>query len=144
MGSFEFWRRWLFGASLFFGLFGIVAAIFGDTVLFTLWKERAAAVFWDAEAMPAEANRFRLFLFGPLGGTIAGTYVLQAYIAHYPFRRKEKWAWRASVLALLTWFGVDSAVSVYHGAIFNVYLVNVFALIGIGLPLAATWQDFKD
>jgi hypothetical protein len=144
MGGFEFWRKWLFWASVFFGVFGVVVATLGDSALFGMWRAAAARHFFEAESFPEQVNRFRLFLFGPIGGTIAGSYVFQAYLAHEAFRRRERWAWKASVGALLAWFVTDSAVSALHGAYFNIYLINVFALAGIGLPLAMTRKGFYE
>lgn len=143
MGTFNFWRLWLFYGSIFFSAFGVVVATLGDSFLFALWSSRAAAHFFEADAFSEPVNEFRLFLFGPIGGTIAGSYVLQAFVAHIPFRRKERWAWNASVFALLAWFVTDSTVSALHGAYFNIYLINIVALVGIGLPLLMTRKEFS-
>ncbi|MGI9173964.1 MAG: hypothetical protein ACR2GR_01415 [Rhodothermales bacterium] len=68
--------------------------------------------------------------------------MLQAFIAAIPFRRGERWAWQAVLRGTLVWFVVDSAVSLWHGATFNVYLVNLVPVLVFGLPLGATWPAF--
>lgn len=69
------------------------------------------------------------FMRGPLGGTMAALYVLQTALVAIPVRRGERWASIAIVLATVVWFCVDSGVSISHGAWFNVWRVNLSALV---------------
>ncbi len=142
MGTFDFWQKWLVVASVFFVVFGVAAATLNETVLFQLYNSQLTKAFWQSAEMPEDVKEFKAFILGPLGGTIAGSFLLQAFIAHIPFKRREKWAYNASVASLLLWFTVDSSVSLYHGAVFNVLLVNLVSLIAIGLPLLFTWKYF--
>ena len=48
---FEFWRRWLFGVTLFFIALGIALALFPGNPLFAIWNQAAAKVFFGV-AMP--------------------------------------------------------------------------------------------
>ncbi|MFP6654062.1 MAG: hypothetical protein VCB25_00440 [Myxococcota bacterium] len=43
----------------------------------------------------ASALAMRAFLMGPLGATIAGSYLLQAFVVAIPFRVRQAWAWHA-------------------------------------------------
>lgn len=138
---FEFWRRWLFGVTLFFIALGMAVALFPGSPLFSAWNQAAADLFFSG-ALPKEAAVFRSFLFGPLGGTKAGFYLLQAFIVWRPFARREKWAWHAVLWSMLLWFVVDSEVSIHHGAWFNVWMVNLVPVALIGLPLAMTFRVF--
>ena len=79
---------------------------------------------------------------GLLGGTMAGSYLLQAFIAAIPFARREPWAWWASLGGVLLWFLVDSSLSVAHGAAFNVWMINLMPLVVFVVPLAATRSAF--
>jgi hypothetical protein len=92
--------------------------------------------------LSAESTELKSFLLGPLGGTILGSYVLCAFVVAGPFKRREPWAWWAVTLSLLSWFFLDSSVSMAHGAWFNVYLINCVTLIGQGLPLMMTFRFF--
>jgi uncharacterized membrane protein len=80
----------------------------------------------------------RGFLMGPLGGTIAGSYLIQTFIVAVPFQRREAWAWHAILWPMLLWFCVDSAVSALHGAYFNIVQINLMPLVVFGIPLIAT------
>jgi hypothetical protein len=135
--GFRFWQRWMLIASLFFTAFGILAALAPDSVLFELWISEIDRTFFMGPIDP-QARTMRGFLMGPLGGTIAGSYLLQSFVVAIPFKRKERWAWHAIVWSTLLWFAVDSLVSALHGAYFNIYLINLMPLVIFGIPLLAT------
>jgi hypothetical protein len=137
--NFDFWQRWLFVASLAFAIFGVVAALWPFAPLFAMRNAAIAETFLGGQ-WSAESLTYHAFASGPLGGTIAGYYVLQAFIAAIPFRRGEAWAWHAILWATVLWFVLDSGVSLRHGAAFNVYMVNIVPVAVFGLPLAATWR----
>ena len=65
---------------------------FGESILFHFWHLFSTDVFFNGDATIYEAIMpFRRFLFGIIGGTIAGFHLLMVYIAKHPFRAKEKW-----------------------------------------------------
>ena len=142
MKTFIFWQRWLFYSSLLFALFGITIALYGNNPLFLPYNHALARLFWHQQNFPAEAESFRAFIWAPLGGTIACSYILVAFIAWYPFRRKEKWARNAITIAFGTWIILDSGACLYYGAYFQVYLINAFSFLQKALPLIFTWNHF--
>lgn len=124
----------LLAASIFFAFFGIAVAVLGTLPPASLWES------WIAEALvgrPFNSGESALYDFmrGPLGGTMAGYYVLQTAIVAVPLRRSETWAWWAVMGGVCVWFVVDSAVSIAHGALFNVVRVNLIALVVTVVPL---------
>lgn len=141
--NFIFWQRWLFYSSLLFALFGIVFALNGNNPLFLPYNHALAYLFWHQSNIPVEVESFRAFIWAPLGGTIACCYILLAFIAWYPFKRKERWSRNAIILAFSTWIILDSTMCVYYGAYFQVYLINAFSFLQKALPLIFTWKDFK-
>lgn len=140
--SFTFWQKWLYNTSILFACIGVVLAFFNDSIFFSLWNEYLQIWLGIEGEMPSNLLKFKDFILAPLGGTIAGSYILMAFIAKYPFRNREKWAWQAAVLSLLTWFVIDSSISFYHGAYFNIVLINLFTLVLQGLPLVFTRKYF--
>lgn len=46
-------------------------------------------------------------------------------------------------VGLLTWFIIDGCVSLYYGAVHNIVMINIVALILIGIPLIMTRKDFQ-
>lgn len=141
--DFTFWQHWLLAVSIIFTIMGIIIAIMPDSILFSLHTEATGNRFFGGQ-LPAEAENFRRFLFGPIGGTIAGYFLLQTFIVYGPFKSREPWAWKAIFWALMTWFITDSSVSIFHGAFFNVWMINIWTLILVGLPLLMTYPAFKN
>ena len=143
MKSFIFWQRWLFYSSLLFALFGIVFAVYGNNPFFMSYNKVLAHVFWLSNDIPIEAEPFKAFIWGPLGGTIACCYILLAFIAQFPFRRKELWARNAIMVAFGVWVMLDSAVCIYYGVYFQVFIINAFSFLIKALPIIFTWKEFK-
>jgi hypothetical protein len=143
MKNFIFWQRWLFYSSLLFAFFGIVFAIYGNNSLFLPYNQALARLFWNQPNIPTDIEPFQRFIWGPLGATIACCYILLAFIARYPFRNKETWARNAIIAAFGTWIILDSAVCLYYGVYFQIYIINAFSLLQKLLPIIFTWKDFK-
>lgn len=142
MTKFQFWYRWLLTASLTLVAFGVFVAIAPDSIVLRTWNDSLDNTFLVGSENGA-ASEVRRFLMGPLGATIAGFYVLQSFIVWTAFRTRERWAWWAIAFATLLWFVVDSAVSIDHGARFNVLMINLPALVVMGLPLAFTYPNMR-
>ncbi|MCA9520317.1 MAG: hypothetical protein KC609_05070, partial [Myxococcales bacterium] len=135
-----FWHHWLFSACVAFTLFGLVSATSSHTALFGFYNRALAQRFFASDELPAIAVAFQRFAFVPLGGTIAGQFVALAYLARYPIRRGERWAIDASIASLLAWFIVDSSVTAYHRAWFNLLMVNLPTLLVMLPPLLVLRQ----
>jgi len=144
MTTFIFWQRWLFFSSLIFALFGIIFAVDGDNIFFEPYNRALSKVFWHSLEIPLEIKSFRAFIYGPLGGTIASSYILVAYIAYYPFKRKEKWARNAIIVAFGVWVILDSTICIVYHVYFQIYIINAFSIIVKALPLFFTWKEFKE
>ncbi len=143
MKSFVFWQRWLFYSSLLFALFGIVFAVYGNNPFFLPYNNALAHIFWSSDNIPVDVEPFKGFVWGPLGATIACCYILLAFIAWFPFKRKELWARNAIIVAFGIWVILDSAVCIYYGVYFQVYIINAFSVLIKGLPIIFTWKEFK-
>ena len=143
MKSFIFWQRWLFYSSLVFALFGIVFAVYGNNHLFLPYNKALAHIFGWGGNIPSAIEPFRAFIWGPLGGTIASCYILLAYIAWFPFQRKERWARNAIIVAFGIWVVLDSSVCIFYGVYFQVFMINAFSILIKALPIIFTWKEFK-
>lgn len=142
-GKFLFWQRWLVCTSILFALFGIIFAVYGDNPFFDLYNEALARIFWNTNQIPPRVEPFRAFIWAPLGGTIACCYTLLAYIAAYPFKRKERWARNAIAVSFGLWILLDSTAAIYYGVYFQVYIINLFSFLIKALPLIFTWKEFN-
>ena len=141
--TFLFWQRWLFYTSLLFAFSGVVFAFYGRNLLFQPYDEMIARVFWQNPQFPPEAEPFRAFIYGPLGGTIACCYILLAFIAWHPFKEKQLWSRNAIITAFSVWVVIDSAVCLYFGTYPQIYIINAFSITVKALPIIFTWNDFN-
>lgn len=140
--TFNFWRKWLTFSNVVAACVGIVVAFAGNSIFFEMHNQYSAEVFFNGPMSP-EIIRFKNWLFGIIGGTIVGFHVLMIFISENAFLSKEKWAYWALWSGLISWFVIDSGISVYYGAIHNLVMINLVALIMIGIPLVFTRSEFK-
>lgn len=141
--NFNFWQKWLTYANVMTIVVGLLVAFAGNSIFFDTHNDHSAAVFFKSDAFQPEVLQFKNWLFGIIGGTIVGFHVLMVFISENSFKRKEKWAYWAMWAGLLTWFGIDSGISFYYGAVHNIILINLVALLLIGLPLFMTRNEFR-
>jgi hypothetical protein len=128
-------------ASIAFALVGLAVAFVPS--LFAPWHTEMVRAFFAADAYPPRVAGFVAFFLGPIGGTIAGKWLAQAFIAAGPFAKRERWSLHASAAGLVVWFAVDSATSVTTGAWMNVVLINLAPLLVVGAILAAAAPRFR-
>ena len=138
MNNFLFWQRWLLILGILFVVLGIVMTLPFGTNLF---DGLINPVFWENGAIPDNANAFKTFVYGVLGASMVGWGVLFAFIAYYPFRQKEKWAWNCLVTGFTLWFIFGQYVSVSAGVYANVVADIVFFAL-VMLPLFFTRKEF--
>lgn len=139
---FPFWQKWLTYANLMAILMGFLVAFAGNSLVFDYHNSFTREVFFHNDQLPPETQNLKDWLFGIIGGTIVGFHTLMIMISENSFKKKEKWAYRAMWYGLLSWFIIDSSLSIYHGALYNVLLINIVALVSIGLPLIMTRKEF--
>lgn len=142
MKNFDFWVRWLIGANVMTVIVGLLAAFAGNSIFFAYHNDQTELLFFGGNELAQNELYFKNWLFGIIGGTIVGFHILMIFIANNAYRKKEKWAYWAMWSGLLSWFVIDSSISTFYGAVYNVYLINIVALVLIGLPLIMTYQVF--
>lgn len=140
--NFIFWYRWLLVISVLSVLVGLSIAFLSNSVFFHIYNAKLTAHFFDGQ-LPEGVNEMRLFLFGPIGGTITGYFVFQTFIVWNSFYNKERWAWYSVLAALTSWFVVDTTVSLIHAAYFNILMINLPTLLLNGIPLLKLHQFFR-
>lgn len=142
MFSFGFWQKWLLAVSVYLVLFGLTLALFPQACFMdTAFNSNIDPVFWKDGAIPSQTKIFQAWIYGVLGAVVMGWGLLMAFVTYYPFRSQEKWAWNAMAIGICAWFVVDTGLSAYHQAYFNIFN-NTVTLILIGLPLIFTRRHF--
>ncbi len=142
MDSFSFWQKWLFGFGLYLIVFGLVLSFFSHTTLMDyVFNNQIDPVFWGLAELPENAEKFQAWIYGVLGAVISGWGVVISFIAYYPFKAKERWAWNCIGSGFIFWFVIDTVISIYYHAGFNVF-INITFLLFVLLPLFFTRKHF--
>jgi len=141
--QFRFWQKWLTYANVLTIGVGLLVAFAGNSIFFEMHNTASAELFFNTVEFQPEVLKFKNWLFGIIGGTIVGFHVLMVFISEYAFKRKERWAYWAMWAAMISWFLIDSSISFYYGAVHNIVLINLIALLLIGLPLLITRGEFR-
>jgi hypothetical protein len=141
MPSFSFWQRWLLAVGLITTIFGVVMALVSGTPLFDLFSRQIDPAFWGTNSVGEPAKQFQQWIYGAWGATIAAWGIFITYIARYPFKKKEKWAWKCIVWGLATWFILDTALSLFYKVYFNVAF-NTASFVLAMLPVIFTRKEF--
>jgi hypothetical protein len=141
MTGFSFWQRWLLVVSLLISLFGILMTFLSGSIVFDLFNHLINPVFWKSSPIEDNAQRFQQFVYGVLGAVMAGWGVFMSFIAHYPFRNKEKWAWNCIVAGTIVWFVLDNSISLYQNVYLNA-IGNTGLFILVMLPIVFTKKSF--
>ncbi len=140
MVRFAFWQKWLFILGLLITVFGAGLSLLGGTP-FQGPNSPIDTVFWGIERTANSVVDFQQWIYGVLGATMAGWGVFTAFIAFYPFKKRERWAWNCLIAGLLLWYVLDTAVSLNFKVYFNAVFNTVLMALGL-LPLAFTREEF--
>ncbi len=141
MNKFRFWQRWLLVVSCVITVLGIIMAFSKLTLFFELSDKQYNPIFWGAESITTEIEKFQIWNFGVLGAVVSGWGVFFIFIARYPFRQREKWSWNAIVAGSILWFVIDTSYSIYYLVYPNIAL-NIILFVVIILPLIFTRKEF--
>ncbi len=142
MDRFDFWQKWLFVVGLLVVIFGVLLALFNGTPLFDVMHQQVNPVFWEAGGPCRDAGAFQQWIYGVLGATVASWGVALAFVAYYPFRKKERWSWNCVMLGLILWYAIDTPLSYYHRVYLNV-IFNTILFLAALLPLIFTKKYFN-
>lgn len=125
-------------------IIGLLVAFFGNSFIFELHNSKTELVFFSGKQLDTNVLQLKNWLFGIIGATIAGFHLLVIMISENAFKLKQKWAYDAVLYSMVLWFTIDSSISIYYGALYNVLLINLPALFMICLPLVMTKRDFEN
>lgn len=141
--NFNFWQKWLTYANVMTVGVGLLVAFAGNSLFFEMHNDFTREVFFQSDSFQPDVLKFKNWLFGIIGGTIVGFHLLMIMISEHAFKKKELWAYQALWIGMLSWFCIDSGISLYYGAIHNVVIINIVALVLIGIPLIMTRKEFS-
>lgn len=140
--GFGFWQKWLVVVGLYHVVFGLVLALFVQSDFMDVYfKQYFDVIFWPDSNISPAAEQYKNWTSSVLGSVVASWGVFITYIAWYPFRLRETWAWHGILVPVTLWFVVDTTCSIYYGVGINA-LFNIITLLLFVLPLSMTWKYF--
>ena len=105
---------------------GLLLPLAFPSAPFAPYRDAVSRAIGDPHTLDLDAARL---VSGITGASIAGKWTLHWALVRFGVRERYRWAWRATLAGLNTWFVVDSTSSLLGGAWANVVMIN-------GLPLA--------
>jgi hypothetical protein len=137
---FEFFRIWLVvvGAGLAVG--GIVMALLGGTRLLALLDPLIDPAFWKS-APDGAVRRYQAWIYGVLGGTLAGWGLMIAVLASQAYATRQAWVWWALALGTGLWYVLDTGQSLRYRVFANA-AGNTLLLAAVAIPLLFTFGEF--
>jgi uncharacterized membrane protein YiaA len=141
LSNFPFWQRWLFVVGIGIVIFGLLMAVISGSPVFGLFNRQIDPALWGTVPSIESIQHFQSWIYGVWGATIAGLGVFLSFIAHDPFRNKEKWARNCLIIGLLVWFVLNTSLSLFYKVYFNAAF-NTALFILAGLPLFFTRNEF--
>ena len=126
----KFWYGWLKAVAIIVTLFGVTLSVYtvisGDGI--AVLNEHIAKSFKLSPEFMMDIHDLQAWMIAIIGAVTAGWGITLLYLILVPLTRKEKWAWNAIMISMLVWFSLDTFISSYYGAHFNVVLNMVFAM----------------
>lgn len=140
--SFNFWQKCLVGVSIYHLVFGLLLAFFGQSqFMYVFFNQYFDPIFWPDNQISAGTMQYKNWVSGVLGAVVASWAILIAFIAYYPFKLREKWAWNCIAVAVTFWFIVDTACSLYYRVPINA-VFNLFTFVLFVVPMFFTHKYF--
>jgi len=138
--SFKFWQKWLLVS-------GIIISIFGISMVLNINSEgfnsHINPVFWGNETPNIQVKDFQQWIYGVLGATMVGWGIFIAFIAAFPFKKREKWSRNCITIGILSWYILDTFISLKANVKFNAIGNTILAII-ILMPIFFTFTKFKN
>ena len=144
MTSINFWQKWLLVFGIYLSIFGLVLTFFNKTYLMNfIFNDQIDPIFCGDKILHENILTYQSWIYGVLGAVISGWGVAIAFIAHYPFKEKQKWAWNCIFVGAMVWFIPDMIISIKYGVGFNIFF-NISLLMLMILPLLFTYNQFHE
>ena len=143
MKKFLFWQKTLMFSALYIIAVGLVIALFNHSEWFKIiFNINIDSSFWSDNNLSPNILEFQNWIYGVLGSTVVGWGIILLFIIHYPFKKKEKWAWNCIFISMSVWYILDTSISVYHEVYFNaIFNTLIFAIFICPLLLTKKYFD---
>jgi hypothetical protein len=130
----KFWSGWLKVTMWIVIIAGIFLSITVNLMPWNYLDKQIDQVFFPGQALNESVEMLKHWLIAISGAVMVGWGSCMLYVVNHPFRQKEKWAWRCIFYPVIFWYFLDTSVSIYYGANFNV-VINTILFLQVLAPL---------
>ncbi|MHA2366015.1 MAG: hypothetical protein ACXAC7_18800 [Candidatus Hodarchaeales archaeon] len=129
------WSKILFEMSIILTVSGFLLAI-----VFPLFLQEVIEILYNIFTNKEFSNleeidkKFILWTLGVCGAIMTGYGMIAVLLSYQLMKDDQKWLWNAISISIITWYLVDSTISIIFGAMFNV-LLNTFILVMFIIPI---------
>jgi hypothetical protein len=137
---FEFFRLWLIVVAGGMTMGGVLMALLAGTRVFAGMNRLIDPAFWK-DAPDGAVRKYQAWIFGVLGGTMAGWGLTVALVVANAFSTRQAWVWWSVTLGTGLWYVLDTGQSLRYRVFANA-LINTIVLLALAIPLASTFGEF--
>lgn len=141
MSAEKFWLKWLKVTVSMIILVGLLMAIVAPFINLEILDKEMSKVFFLGGIPGDPADLMKRWMIAVAGAVMLGWGFTMMHIVNHAFPRKEKWAWRSVFYPIIAWYILDSFISSYFGASFNV-IINTILFLQIMAPLLYLRKEF--
>jgi len=140
--SFLFWQKWLVIINCIGILVGFLFPFISKVNFIAKgYNQALAEAFFRQNTLPEDVLVYNQWVWAMLGAVIMGWSICMLFIALFPFKKREKWAWLCIGISLIVTFILDIGFSVYFNFYAEIIIALSWFLPGI-IPIIATHKNF--
>lgn len=136
------WVAWLLAAFGMGLMVGTITMFFGDSFVFAHYNTSLAQVYFNSVDPTDMSQALKQMLFYCIGAAIFAHYVVMIPVALGAFAAGIRWSYLTIGGSMALWFTVDSLVSTWFGASFNVWQINLPAMTLTLIPLVVMMRKY--
>jgi hypothetical protein len=137
--KFNFWQKWLLISAILTSIFGLMMVLGINSEGFNAQFNPA---FWGTDTPGIQVRNYQQWIMGVLGSAWMSWGIFIVFIASVPFNRKEKWARNCLLLGIVSWYILDTIISLKANVGTNALLNTVFAAMLL-IPICFTFNKFN-
>ena len=140
--SFLFWQKWLVVISCAGIVLGFLFPFLSSVDFIAAgYNQALAEAFFGQKQLPENVLIYNQWVWAMLGAVISAWSICLLFLALYPFRNREKWAWYCIGSSLIITFIIDAGVSVYF-KFYTEIIVALLWFVSCIIPIIATYKHF--
>ena len=141
MNAEKFWMGWLRITIYLVITAGFLMVILYHLGLTGYLDHKIDKAFFDGINPGPAVHFLRIWMISIAGAVMMGWGLAMLYIVNHPFQRGEKWAWKSIFYPMVTWYLIDTAVSLGFGVGINV-VINTILFLQVIAPLLFLYSQF--